>query len=381
MLPLTLSGWPALIMAFAGALVVTWVSIPLIIKVSLRRNLTDKPGIHKIHLNNTPTLGGIGIFIGFTFGFLLSVNGNMYGVSSFVAAIIILLFIGIKDDLLSVSPVKKILIQVTSGLIISIFSNLRFTNLNGFLGFYDDIPVLLSLVITIVIFVIIINSFNLIDGIDGLASAIGIIASTVYGIWFWLSKDYGYAIMATALIGALTIFFFYNISDGKNKIFMGDTGSLVIGFIVTCMTIRFNEINADGISIYALESSPSISVAILIVPLFDTLRVVVIRLVRRTGIFSADNRHIHHLLLRAGFSHKKAALLISLANVFIIVIAFSLDSIGIILLGIVLILLSTFLTSLVYIKVAGEEGWNWKEDGILKTILKHDKSRIDSTAG
>ena len=305
MLPLTLSGWPALIMAFAGALVVTWVSIPLIIKVSLRRNLTDKPGIHKIHLNNTPTLGGIGIFIGFTFGFLLSVNGNMYGVSSFVAAIIILLFIGIKDDLLSVSPVKKILIQVTSGLIISIFSNLRFTNLNGFLGFYDDIPVLLSLVITIVIFVIIINSFNLIDGIDGLASAIGIIASTVYGIWFWLSKDYGYAIMATALIGALTIFFFYNISDGKNKIFMGDTGSLVIGFIVTCMTIRFNEINADGISIYALESSPSISVAILIVPLFDTLRVVVIRLVRRTGIFSADNRHIHHLLLRAGFSHRR----------------------------------------------------------------------------
>ena len=359
-----------MILAFTGAFLVTWFSIPLIIKVSLRRNLTDKPGPHKIHQNDIPTLGGIGIFMGFAFGFLLSVNGNMDGVASFMAAILILLFIGIKDDLLSISPIKKIMMQVCSGLIISTFTSLRFTSFHGFLSF-QEIPVVISFIITILIIVTIINSFNLIDGIDGLASSVGIIISTTYGAWFWLSGDYGYAVMAIALTGALSIFLICNVSNGRNKIFMGDTGTMVIGFVLAVMTIRFNEINADGISFHRLESSPSVSIAILIVPLFDTIRVIIIRLIRHHKIFIADNRHLHHLLLRIGCTHKKATLLISLANIFIIVVAFLLDKTGIFLLAIILLSVSLFLTILVYIKVAKKENWNWK-GGVIKTILKND---------
>ena len=377
--PIILTGWPAMILAYTGAFLITWFSVPLIIKVSLRRNLTDKPGVHKIHNKETPTLGGIGIFCGFAFGFLLSVNDNMDGVPSFMAALIILLFIGIKDDLLAITPLKKIGIQVSAGLIISTFTHLRFTSLHGFLGF-NEIPVILSFFITVFVVVIIINSYNLIDGVDGLASSIGIIISMFYGAWFWLYGDYGYAIMSTALIGALTIFLVFNVSKGSNKIFMGDTGSMVIGFILAVMTIRFNEINANGISFHKLISSPSISIAVLIIPLFDTVRVMTIRLVRRQHFFVADNRHIHHLLLRAGCSHKKTTLLISLANIFIIVIALSLDRMGIFMLALVLLFISVFLTTIVYIIVAHKENWNWK-GGVIKTFLKHDKSRINSSIG
>lgn len=368
--PVILPAWLAVILACASSCMVTWYTIPLIIRVSLRLNITDKPRAHKIHHNNIPTMGGMGIFTGFIFGLLLTVDGSLNELSAIIAALILLLFTGIRDDLLPITPFKKIVIQVTSGLIIATFTDLRFTNLHGFLG-CNEISVFISFLITIFLVVIIINSFNLIDGIDGLASSIGIIISSTYGVWFYMSGDYGYAIMASALIGALLIFFFFNISEGKNKIFMGDTGSMVIGFIIIVMTIRFNEINAAGNSIYKLVSSPSVSVAILIIPLFDTLRVIVIRLIRRKGLFVADNRHIHHLLLRTGCSHLQATLLISVANLFFIAVAFLLDGLGITKLAFVLLATGFILTLIVYIKVAYMEKWNWSA-GILKTIMKND---------
>jgi UDP-GlcNAc:undecaprenyl-phosphate/decaprenyl-phosphate GlcNAc-1-phosphate transferase len=166
--------------------------------------------------------------------------------------------------------------------------------------------------------------------------------------------------MSAALTGALIVFLNYNISEGKNKIFMGDTGMMVIGFILTVMAIRFNEINAGQTAFLKLHSSPSISIAILIVPLFDSLRVIIIRLIRHQSPMQADKRHIHHLLLRSGFSHKRATLYISLANIFIIAAGFLLDRIGILWLGLVLLMLCTILTVPVYVMVARTEHWNWR---------------------
>ena len=151
----------------------------------------------------------------------------------------------------------------------------------------------------------IINALNLIDGIDGLAASIGIIASLFFGVWFFLSNDYGYTIMAAALLGALIVFLGYNLPDGPKKIFMGDTGSLVIGFILAVFAIRFNEIDAAGKSFYDLQSAPSVSIAVLIVPLYDTLRVIILRFRNHQYFFVADNRHIHHMMLRAGLSHRR----------------------------------------------------------------------------
>ena len=249
-----------------------------------------------------------------------------------------LFFVGITDDLLYLTPGKKLLAEMFSILIIALFTDLRFTSLHGFLG-VSSIPAWASYLITIFIMVLIINAFNLIDGIDGLAASIGIIASVVFGAWFWLSGEFGYTIMAVALIGTLIIFMKHNFSNGTEKIFMGDSGSLVIGFILAVFAVHFNEINHTGKPFHQLYSSPSVSIAILIVPLFDTLRVVAVRLRNHQSPFIADNRHIHHLMLRAGLTHFRATLYISLFNIFCIAVAFLCDRMGILYLGLLLLLL------------------------------------------
>jgi len=345
---IVIKGWPAVVLAFTGSLVVTWYYIPKVIKVVRKRNLQDKPGKHKIHQSEVPTLGGIGIFAGFIFGYFMGVNNYMPGLSYFTAAAMMLFFVGITDDLLHLNPVKKLLAEVATALIVTMFTDLRFTDLHGFMG-VSTIPGWASYLITIFLMVLIINSVNLIDGIDGLAASIGIIASFVFGLFFWLSGDYGYTIMAAALIGSLGVFLVYNISGGPKKIFMGDTGSLVIGFVMAVFAIRFNELSASGKGFINLSSAPSVSIAILIVPLFDTLRVIILRLRYHQHPFVADKRHVHHMMLRAGFSHRKATLLISLFNIFIIAVAFLLDHMGILWLG--LILLTLCITAVVILRI------------------------------
>ena len=347
---LSLKELPALLLAFASAAFIAWYSIPIIVRVDLIRHLTDPPGPRKIHKKEIPTLGGIGIYGGFAIGFLLAINGHMQGVTYFTVATIILFFVGIKDDLVILDSRKKLIAQVLAVLIMICFTDIRLTSFHGFLGI-NAIPSWLTYVTTIFVVVVIINSMNLIDGIDGMAASTGIIASVTFGIWFWMSGDIGYSIMAAALTGALLAFLWFNLSKGKNKIFMGDTGSLVIGFIIAVMTIHFNEAN-KGMNIYHdLKSSPAISIGILIVPLFDTLRVFTLRILLGRNPFTADNRHIHHIMLRAGYSHRRSAFFISLAHIFIITLAFLLDHIGIIWLTLVLLLLSTALTGLVYILI------------------------------
>jgi UDP-GlcNAc:undecaprenyl-phosphate GlcNAc-1-phosphate transferase len=337
-------------LAFTSAMLISWFSIPLVVKVATLRNLTDPPGQRKIHKNNIPTLGGIGIFAGFAFGFLMLINGFMEGVTYFTVATLLLFFVGMKDDLVTIDPRKRLVAEIFAALILIYFTDIRLTNFHGFLGI-NDIPAWLTYFTTIFILIVIINSMNLIDGIDGLAASTGIIASISFGIWFWLSGNTGYVIMAAALTGTLSSFLRYNLSKGKNKIFMGDTGSLLVGFILAAMTIRFNEINSGASTFHNLSSAPAVSIAILIVPLFDTLRVFIIRILHGQHPFTADNRHIHHLMLRAGYSHKQSTFFISLSHIFLIVIAFWLDRIGIIWLSLVLFTVCLTLTGLIYVLV------------------------------
>lgn len=166
-----------------------------------------------------------------------------------------------------------------------------------------------------------------------------------------MQGDFNYAIMGASLAGALIVFMFFNFSTGKNKIFMGDTGSLIIGFILVAMLIHFNETPVNnGVNPLVL-STPAISTAILIVPLFDTLRVFTIRILKKQSPFTADNRHVHHLLLKAGFSHRRATLTISLAHLGIIWMAFRLDYLGIFMLFTLLLLISMLLTGIIHIMI------------------------------
>ena len=351
---IVITGLPAILIAFASALIITWYYIPKVIRVVRERHLEDKPGFHKIHKADVPTLGGIGIFGGFIFGFLIGVNGYMPGLSYFTAAAVFLLFVGIKDDLVYLNPKKKFWGELGAAILVALFTNIHITHFHGFMGI-TDITAITTFIITILLFLFIINAVNLIDGIDGLAAMVGIIASVTFGTFFFLSGDYGYTIMAAALLGALLGFLRYNMTEGPKKIFMGDSGSLVIGFTLAVFAIHFNELVANGKPVIRLESAPSVSIAILIVPLYDTLRVTFLRLRAGKSIFIGDKRHIHHMMLRAGFSHRKATLYISLFNIFIIAVAFLLDGIGILLLGLVLLSLCLIATQLLTVAVRRRE--------------------------
>jgi UDP-GlcNAc:undecaprenyl-phosphate/decaprenyl-phosphate GlcNAc-1-phosphate transferase len=335
-----------MILAFGVSSIVSVYSIPRIIHLSLNMNLTDKPAARKIHKGFVPTLGGIGIFGGFWIGFLLTVNGSMQYVPYIMVASLILVFTGIRDDLMNINPYKKLFIEIVSTLIIASFTDLRITNFHGFMGI-EEISAGLSYLTTVFLVVAVINSFNLIDGIDGLAATIGIIASIILGGWFWYVGDTWFAIMSAALAGSLVTFLGFNISKGKNKIFMGDTGSLLVGFILSVIVIRFNEQNIVLSTPVKLISSPAISIAVLIVPLFDTARVFTTRILLGQNPFKADNRHIHHLLLKAGLSHLKATFYLSLFQIFIIIMVFFLDFLGIFWLLMLMFMLCAIVTLMI----------------------------------
>lgn len=338
------------ILSLAGSAFITWFSIPLVVKVTSLKHLTDVPAKRKVHKHEIPTLGGVAIFAGFSTGFLMSINGYMEGVTYFTVAILLLFFVGIKDDLITLDPRKRLIAEIMAAVCLIYFTDIRITDFHGFLGI-TTIPVWATYFTTICLMIIIINAVNLIDGIDGLAATSSIIATGTFGYWFLLSGNENYTIMAASLMGALIGFLRFNLSTGKNKIFMGDTGSLIIGFLLAAMCIRFNETNAGASTWHDLDSAPAISIAILIVPLFDTLRVFTVRLFYHQHPFTADNRHIHHLLLRAGFSHRRATFLMCMAQLYIISLAFYIDHLGIIWISVILLAKCILLTGLIYVMI------------------------------
>ena len=320
----------SLVLAFITAIVIVMTSIPTIVNVAQIKNLTDEPGRRKAHKKIVPTLGGIAIYAGIIISGLLFIRFSVVPEFQYVIiASVILFFIGIKDDILVIAPTKKLLGQIIASLIIIIMADFRFTSLHGFLG-VQVMPYWLSLMLTLFVFIVIINGVNLIDGIDGLASGVGVIASVAFGTWFFLSGEYEYAIVAIAVFGSLISFFYFNVFGRNNKIFMGDTGSLMIGLFMAVFAVKFCEVNIDVNTPFYIHAAPSVAFGILIVPLFDTMRVFIIRLLKGHSPFRADRNHVHHKLLFIGLTHLKSTLLILGANLAIIITVFLLNDWGVI---------------------------------------------------
>ena len=315
-----------LIISALIAFLVTYITIPTIIRMSHFKNLFDETNERKLHTENIPRLGGIGFFAGLVISVLLFVDpSEMQCFGSFIAGLIILFFIGLKDDIIVIAPFTKFIGQFLATFIIVIFGNVMITDLHGFFGI-NEIHWLLGVVITFFVFLVTINAFNFIDGIDGLSSSIGMIASTAFGVWFVLVKEYYLAIISFSMASSLIAFLRFNLFCKKNKIFMGDTGSMIIGFVVSFLAIEFNQKNIGGIDAYHVLPSPAVAFGILIVPYFDMLRVMYIRILKGQKLFNADKNHIHHLFLRLGFSHKQIVLTVSLFNIAFIVLVFYFSS-------------------------------------------------------
>ncbi|MCD4793818.1 MAG: undecaprenyl/decaprenyl-phosphate alpha-N-acetylglucosaminyl 1-phosphate transferase [Bacteroidales bacterium] len=301
--------------AFIASLLISLFSIPSIVKVAELKNLFDEPGDRTVHTKSIPTLGGLAIFSGLTVSSLFfSDITEIPELKFIIAGIIILFFIGIKDDILIIAPLTKLLGQILVTFIIVFFTDLQITHLHGFFGI-TEIPQYISLPLTIFVFLVVINGFNLIDGIDGLSAGIGVVVAGTLGMWFYLTKEYQYAILSASVAGALFGFLRYNVFSKKNKIFMGDTGSLILGLIISVLIIKFNEKNIVHNFDYAKYGAPAISIAILIIPLYDTLRVMFIRFFQRKPIFKPDKQHIHHVFIQLGLSHKQAVLILVLINI------------------------------------------------------------------
>lgn len=313
---------------FIGAFLLTYLTIPKIIGVVEYKRLMDNPNQRSSHKSLTPTLGGISFFYTLVFA-LFFINGRdtfdeaMY----IIPGLTILFIVGLKDDLVILSPGSKLIAQICA--VAFILANESFTiySLNGFLNI-NEIPYYLYLVIGAFMMITIINSYNLIDGIDGLASVVGIVIMIIYTTIFYLTGEYFFALLSITLNACLLAFFGFNVSS-KRKIFMGDTGSLIVGFIISILTIKFLALKPYAYSElpFLLENAPLIAIAILIVPLFDTARVFAIRIANKKAPFSPDRNHVHHVLIDFwGLSHKQASFIIGCFNLLFVVLFIILGS-------------------------------------------------------
>lgn len=326
---------------------IVYLTIPPVIRVSIAKHLYDMPNERKVSRVVVPTLGGVSNFIGFILSTIIATDGyNFNELKYLIAAVIVLFFIGLKDDLMDISARKKLLVQVATSIMLIVMGGFRFTNLQGIFGFYEiNYPV--SFVLTLFTMIALINAFNLIDGIDGLASGISIVISIVFGFWFILAGHPEYGIMCFCLAGSLVAFFIFNVFGKKNKIFMGDTGSLILGVIMVILVIKFNDFNNNQLAPYAIHNSLIVSIGILIIPIFDTLRVLFIRISEKRSPFTPDMNHIHHTFLKLGNSHLESTIYIVLINILFICFTFSIHSS----LNINILMLSVFIPGFITVSV------------------------------
>ncbi len=292
-----------IVLTLASSFIISIFAMPSIITVSKLLGLYDKPNNRKIHTNKTPRLGGIGIFISLLLCIWFFISDQDLPNARFLyGALLMLFFSGLKDDILVMSPINKLLIQLFAAGLITIGQGITIDHFHGIFGI-NEIPYSASICLSIFTIIVITNSINLIDGVDGLAGGLGFIISMTFALWFNYMGQTGFSMMAFALSGSLLGFLLFNFNPAK--IFMGDAGSLTSGFLISIFAIKIISINSPISNLdNKLLSAPAIAISILIVPLYDTLRVFIIRTVNRKSPFIADRNHVHHILLKIGLNHK-----------------------------------------------------------------------------
>ncbi len=310
------------LLAFVTAFVVAMITMPPLIRMIFRFKLFDVPDLRKEHVSPIPTMGGIASGIGMIAACLLWLDFTRDSfMVSFFFSIGVLLAVGIMDDLKNMPARYKLALQVAVGCLIA-FSGVRITSFNGLFGIYD-LPVTAQYSFTILAIAGITNAFNLIDGIDGLAGGLGFMSLVILGLFLTMSGDSNNAIIAFALGGGLLGFLYYNFNPAR--IFMGDTGSLVLGFVVSVLCIRLIQLNTSMTS-PVLTHVPIFALSVVAIPVFDTLRVFAIRIWQGRSPFSPDKNHIHHLLTCNGWSHSFTSKIICGVHAMILVLGYFLKN-------------------------------------------------------
>ena len=309
--------------------------IPQAIRFAHRFQLVDHPDLRKKHIKSTPILGGVSVFVSVVFalsltGLLLysypSIDIDFKIVFGLCSAVSLMVFFGLKDDIFEVSPLEKVIFQIITALFVIISCEIRIDNFDGLFGIYE-LPTVFSYVFSVFVFVIVVNAFNLIDGIDGLSASVGLISTLCFGMFFFLNDLVIQSVIMFCYSGALTSFLIFNF---KKRLFLGDNGSMslgvVIAFGVFSVITATNGANLVGGTGYFINNASVIVLALISFPLLDTLRVFCVRLVQGKSPFIPDRNHLHHHLTYLNFSHFESTLIIVIYTIIITGIALALRS-------------------------------------------------------
>lgn len=300
---------------------ICFILTPAVIYFFVKNKITDTPGGRKIHKVSTPSMGGIPIMISVLFSALLWFTfAELSQSKALLFAVVIMFIVGLRDDVVNLSAIQKLIGQLAASLLVVIYGGIQFTSLYGIFGVYE-LPTFVGILVSLFTIIVLTNSFNLIDGIDGLAGTISLVALSFFGIWFELNGLHLYAIIAATFIGGIVGFLMFNWSPAK--IFMGDTGALAIGLLLAAFSILFIDHNfkLEDSAPYKFNGSVTTAISIMILPIFDTARIFVKRVRKGKSPLSPDKSHIHHFLMRMGFTHRKITLVLLSVNVFFILIS------------------------------------------------------------
>jgi UDP-GlcNAc:undecaprenyl-phosphate/decaprenyl-phosphate GlcNAc-1-phosphate transferase len=310
------------------AFVISFLIVPVIIKYSLRKNLVDIPGRRKIHKKVTPSMGGIAIFGGFFISSLIWIDFSYWGEIKFIlVALFVIFFIGVRDDLVPLRALVKLMGQLMAVFLLIALFDLRLKSLYGLFGVHE-LPLVVSYALTVFTIIAITNSFNLIDGLDGLAGTIASIALLAFGTWFFLVGDHIFAIFAFTMLGAIFAFLIFNWEP--SEVFMGDTGALVIGMMLAILAIHFIDTNYNlpATESYKFTASIGTAACFIMIPLVDTSRIIILRLWKGQSPFTPDKSHIHHAIMRLGKSHSQATTILGITQLIFVVLGVSLMGFG-----------------------------------------------------
>lgn len=292
---------------------------PRLVRIALDKNIVDNPNARKLQRRPTPVLGGIAVFFGSVIGLgCASITCDCSELFIVVVAMMIMLYTGTMDDILDLSPALRFLIEIGTVLLLIFVGGYTLNDFHGLWGL-NQIPQGVAIPLTVFAAVGIINAINLIDGVDGLSSGYCILTSLLFGVMFWYVGDRTMCMLAVVAAGSLIPFFFHNIFGKSSKMFIGDGGTLVMGIVMSVFVIRILRHGSmsevyDAVNIGLVP----FTLAVLSVPVFDTLRVMTTRILKRKSPFHPDKTHLHHMFIRLGCSHAATTLAILILNFFVV---------------------------------------------------------------
>ena len=311
--------------SFLAAMLISYLAIPKLIYFAQKLKLLDQAGERSSHKVSTPFFGGIAIFTGVICS-LLFWTDDFENIQYILVSILIVFIVGLIDDLRAISAFKKLIGQILATLVLIFLGDLQVDSMHGVLGVHD-LPIWASVSFTIFVVIVIVNGFNLIDGIDGLAGGIGLLSSLFFGLINLSMDQIDIALIAFTLSGALIGFLKFNLFPAR--IFMGDTGSLVIGMILSILAINCIKYGLVNETYSQPNVGPLLAISLLAIPLFDSLRVFIVRAVKGRGPLKAGRDHVHHTLIDLGIGHKKTSLILFSVSVIIIVLTYLLIKLNI----------------------------------------------------